>query len=106
MAQATIQPCASDPGRIKLIISGPLEEPGTEAHKEASIGVLVVKDVLPAEEDNTNRVPTTQEGTEEALHPTLIKSATLQLIDPLTLKIDYPQMLHQMAKRHSILPYR
>ena len=77
MAQGTIQPCASDPGRIKPIISGPLEDPGTEAHKEASIEVLVVKDVLPAEEDNTNRVPTTQEGAEEALHPNLIKSATL-----------------------------
>ena len=104
--KATIQPCASDPGRIKPIISGPLEDPGTEAHKEASIGVLVVKDILPAEEDNTNRVPTAQEGTEEALHPNLIKAATLQLIDPLTLKINYPQMLHQIAKRHSILPCR
>ena len=106
MAQATIQPCASDPGRTKPIISGPLEDPGTEAHKEASIGVLVVKDVLPAGEDNTNRVPTAQEGAEEALHPNLIKSATLQLIDPLTLNINYPQMLHQMAKHHSILPCR
>ena len=106
MAQATIQPCASDPGRIKPIISGPLEDPGTEAHKEASIEVLAVKDILPAEEDNTNRVPTAQEGAEEALHPNLIKSATLQLIDPLTLKIDYPQMLHQMAKHHSTLPCR
>ena len=106
MAQATIQPCASDPGRTKPIISGPLEDPGTEAHKEVSIGVLVVKDILPAGEDNINRVPTTQEDTEEALHPNLIKSATLQLIDPLTLKINYPQMLLQMAKHHSILPYR
>ena len=106
MAQATIQPCASDPGRTKPIISGPLEDPGTEAHKEASIGVLVVKDVLPAGEDNTNRVLTAQEGTEEALHPNLIKSATLQLIGPLSLKINYPQMLHQMAKHHSILPCR
>ena len=102
MAQATIQPCASDPGRIKLIISGPLEDPGTEAHKEASIGVLAAKDILPAGEDNNHT--TTQEGTEEALHPNLIKSATLQLINPLTLKINYPQMLHQMAKHHSILP--
>ena len=57
MAQATIQPCASDPGRIKPIISGPLEDPGTEAHKEASIEVLAVKDVLPAEEDNTESQP-------------------------------------------------
>ena len=69
MAQATMQPCASDPGRTKPIISGPLEDPGTEAHKEASIGVLAVKDVLPAGEDKTNRVPTTQEGAEKALHP-------------------------------------
>ena len=106
MAQATIQTCASDPGRTKPIISGPLEDPGTEAPKEASIGVLAVKDILPAEEDNTNRVPTTQEGAEEALDPNLIKSATLQLIDPLTLKIDYTQMMHQMAKCHSILPCR
>ena len=106
MAQATIQPCASNPGRTKPIISGPLEDPGTEAHKEVSIGVLVVKDVLPAEEDNINRVPTTQEGAEEALHPNRIKSATLQLIDPLTLKINYAQMMHQMAKCHSILPCR
>ena len=90
----------------KAIISGPLEDPGTEAHKEVPIGVLAVKDILPAEEDNTNRVPTAQEGAEEALHPNLIKSATLQLIDPLTLKINYPQMLHQMAKCHSILPCR
>ena len=82
MAQATIQPCASDPGRTKPIISGPLEDPGIEAHKEVLIEVLVVKDVLPAGEDNKNRVPTAQEGTEEALHPNLIKSATLQLIDP------------------------
>ena len=57
MAQATIQPCASDPGRTKPIISGPLEDPDTEAHKEVSIGVLVVKDVLPAEEDNTKQSP-------------------------------------------------
>ena len=106
MAQATIQPCASDPGRIKPIISGPLEDPGTKAHKEASIEVLAVKDVLPAEEDNKNRVPTTQEGAEEAIHPNLIKSATVQLKDPLTLKIDYPQILHQMAKCHSTLPCR
>ena len=106
MAQATIQPCASDPGRTKPIISGPLEDPDTEAHKEALIGVLAVKDVLPAGEDNTNRVPTAQEGAEEALHPNLIKSATLQLIDPLTLKTNYPQMLHQMAKHLSILPCR
>ena len=106
MAQTTIQPCASDPGRTKPIISGPLEDPDTEAHKEALIGVLVVKDVLPAGEDNTNRVPTAQEGAEEALHPNLIKSATLQLIDPLTLKTNYPQMLHQMAKHLSILPCR
>ena len=106
MAQATIQPCASDPGRTKAIISGPLEDPGTEAHKEVSIGVLAVKDIVPAEEDNRNRVPTAQEGAEEALHPNLIKSATLQLIDPLTLEINYPQMLHQMAKYHSILPCR
>ena len=48
MAQATIQPCASDPGRIKPIISGPLEDPGTEAHKEASIGVLAAKDISPS----------------------------------------------------------
>ena len=106
MAQDPLQPCASDPGRIKAIISGPLEDPGTEAHKEVSIGVLAVRDILPAEEDNTNRVPTTQEGAEEPLHPNLIKSATLQLIDPLTLKTNYPQMLHQMAKHHSILPCR
>ena len=82
------------------------EDPGTEAYTEVSIGVLAVKDILPAEEDNTNRVPTTQEGAEEALHPNLIKSATLQLIDPPTLKINYPQMLHLMAKPHSILPCR
>ena len=106
MAEATIQLCASDPGRTKPIISGPLEDPGTEAHKEVPTGVLAVKHILPAEEYNTNRVPTTQEGAEEALHPNLIKSATLQLIDPLTLKINYPQMLHQMAKHHSILPCR
>ena len=106
MAQATIQPCASNPGRTKPIISGPLEDPGIEAHKEVLIEVLVVKDVLPAGEDNKNRVPTTQEGAEEALHPNLIKSATLQLIDPLTLKINYPQMLLQMVKHHSILPCR
>ena len=106
MTQATIQPCASDPGRTKPIISGPLEDPGIEAHKEVLIEVLAVKDILPAGEDNKNRVPTTQEGTEEALHPNLIKSATLQLIDPLTLKIIYPQMLLQMAKCHSILPCR
>ena len=91
MAQATIQPCSSDPGRIKLIISGPLEDPGAEAHKEVSIGVLAAKDILPVEEVNTNRVPTAQEGAEESLYPTLIKSAKS---DPLTLKIDYPQMLH------------
>ena len=42
----------------------------------------MVKDVLPAGEDNTSRVPTAQEGAEEALHPNLTKSATLQLIDP------------------------
>ena len=106
MAQATIQPCASNPGRTKPIISGPLEDPGTETHKKASIGVLAVKDILPAGEDNTNRFPTAQEGTEGVLHPNLIKSATLQLIDPLTLKINYLQMLHQMAKHHSILPCR
>ena len=104
MAQVIIQPCASDPGRTKPIISGPLEDPGTEAHKEASRGVLAVKDVLPAGEDNTSRVLTAQEGAEEALHPNPIKSATLQLRDPLTLKINYLQMLHQMAKRHSIQP--
>ena len=73
MAQATIQPCASNPGRTKAIISGPLEDTGTEAHKEASIEVLAVKDVLPAEEDKKNRVRTTKEGAEEALHPNLIK---------------------------------
>ena len=106
MAQATIQPCASDPGRTKPIISGPLEDPGIEAHKEVLIEVLAVKDILPAGEDNKNRIPTTQEGAEEALHPNLIKSATLQLIDPLTLKINYPQILLQMAKCHSILPCR
>ena len=106
MAQATIQPCASDPGRTKPIISGPLEDPDTEADKEALIGVVAVKDILLAGEDNTNRVPTAQEGTEEALHPNLIKSATLQLIDPLTLKTNYPQMSHQMAKHLSILPCR
>ena len=43
MAQVIIQPCASDPGRTKPIISGPLEDAGTEAHKEASRGVLAVK---------------------------------------------------------------
>ena len=59
MVQATIQPCASDPGRTKPIISGPLEDPGIEAHKEVLIEVLSVKDVLPAGEDNKNRVPTT-----------------------------------------------
>ena len=48
MVQATIQPCASDLGRTKAIISGPLEDPGTEAHKEVSIGVLAVKDVSPS----------------------------------------------------------
>ena len=106
MAQATIQPCAGDPSRKKAIISGPLEDPDIEVPKEVPIGVLVVKDVLPAEADNTNRVPTAQEGAEEVPPPNLIKSATLQLIDPLTLKTNYPQMLHQMAKCYSILPYR
>ena len=106
MAQATIQPCAGIPSRTNAIISGPLEDPDTEVPKEVPTGVLVVKDILPAEADNPNRVPTAQEGAEEAPHPNLIKSATLQLIDPLTLKINYPQMLHQMAKHHSILPCR
>ena len=105
MAQATIQPCASDPGRTKAIISGPLEDPDTEVPKEVPIEVLVVKDILPAEADNQNRVPTAQEGA-EAPPPNPIKSATLQLIDPLNLKINYPLMLHQMAKCHSILPCR
>ena len=106
MAQATIQPCAGNPRRTKAIISGPLEDPDTEVPKEVPIGVLVVKDVLPAEADNPNRVPTAHGGTEEAPASNPIKSATLQLIDPLTLKINYPQMLHQMAKCHSILPRR
>ena len=106
MTQATIQPCAGDPSRTKVIISGPLEYPDTEVPKEVPIGVLVVKGVLPPEADNPNRVPTAQEGAEEAPSPNPIKSATLQLIDPLMLKINYPQMLHQMAKHYSILPCR
>ena len=57
MAQDTIQPCASDPGRTKTIISGPLEDPDTEVPKEVPIGVLVVKDILPAEVDNTESQP-------------------------------------------------
>ena len=48
MAQATIQPCASDPGRTKPIISGPLEYPGIEAHKEVLIEVLVVNRHFPS----------------------------------------------------------
>ena len=82
MAQATVQPCAGVPSRTRAIISGPLEDPDTEAPKEVPIGVLVVKDVPPAEADNPNRVPTAQEGAEEAPPPNLIKSATLQLIRP------------------------
>ena len=57
MAQATIQPCASDPGRTKPIISGPLEDPGIEVHKEVLIEVLAVKDILQAGEDNKNKSP-------------------------------------------------
>ena len=103
MAQATIQPCAGDPSRTKAIISGPLEDPDTEVPKEVPIGALVIKNILPAEADSLNRVQTTQEGAEEAPPLNPIKSAPLQLIGPLTLKINYPQMLHQMAKHHSIL---
>ena len=69
MAQATIESCAGYPSRTKAIISGPLEDPDTEVPKEVPIGVLLVKDILPAEADNPNRVPTAQEGTEEAPPP-------------------------------------